>query len=144
MVKKRLTLKELQTAVASEKKKAKTAQEIMLLERELKELRAGSNQKLLKRLGRGFVVLTKKGAKVTGRGIRAVNKFAEESGAGSGLKGIDLASGASKKTRVARARPRLKRGRVTTVIRTKRVIRGRRRVPKRTPPRDDFFGALNI
>ena len=79
---KQISLKQLQKIVAKEKKKVGTVEERERLEKELRELRAGKSTKLLKRLGRGFVVLTKKGAVATGEGIKKVSKFAEERGAG--------------------------------------------------------------
>lgn len=163
MVNKRISLKELQRAVARARAKAKTASERIQLERELKALREGTNIKLLRRLGRGFVILTKKGAKATGQGIVKARKFAEETGAGEGLD-IELASSiqrpisrkAVRTTRVVRIRRRPRtRVVVTRKVTTRRVrIRPRKRraikrdvrrgVARRTQQdTGDFFGGLS-
>jgi hypothetical protein len=154
MVKKGLSLKELQSLVTREKSKAKTIVERRKLEKELKDLRAGTNTKLLKRLGRGFVILTKKGAKATGRGIVAARKFAEESGAGEGFENIRFRSalnGDGKsvgrkssrvvivRTKVIKSKPKKRRRRVT-VIRTRKIIR---RPRQRSTSDSGFFGGLS-
>lgn len=81
----KLTLKQLKTAIAKERAKAKTATEKAQLQRELKMLREGTNTKLLRRFGRGFKELAGRSAKATGKGIVKAQKFAESTGAGRGL-----------------------------------------------------------
>ncbi len=159
MVRKRLTLADLKKAVARAKKKASTAQERAQLESELKQLQAGTSTKLLKRLGRGFVILTKKGARATGKGIVKARKFAEETGAGEGLD-IELASSIPRRQRPVRQQSPRKVRRVRTVRRspsrvvvtkrTKITTRGVRRKPRRRvarrAPQDNsgFFGGLDF
>lgn len=99
MVKKQITMKALRRELVNERRKAKFSLKRSEIESELRELRISPNRKFLKRLGRGFVVLTKKGAEATGRGIRQARKFAEESGAGRGLD-IDFKRPSPKKRRI--------------------------------------------
>ena len=81
----KLTLKQLKTAVAKERARATTTSERAELQRELKMLREGTSTKLLRRFGKGFRVIAAKGARATGRGIVQARKFAESTGAGRGL-----------------------------------------------------------
>jgi hypothetical protein len=123
MVKKRMTLKQLKMAVAKEKKKSGTISERQKLERQLKELRAGPGSKLIKRVGKGFVILSKKGAKATGKGIIAARKFAEESGAGEGLD-VNFQGG-------------ILRGK-------KRVSKTRKKKIRQVSDGNDFFGGMGL
>ncbi len=133
MVQRRISLKQLQRAIAKERAKAKTASERAELERELRQLRAGTSAKLLKRFGRGFVILTQKGAKATGRGIVKARKFAEESGAGEGLD-IRLRSSISQPPRrPVRMKPRR--------IKRRRAVR---KVQRTLTGRDDMFAPLDF
>lgn len=77
-----ISLRQLQKQITIERKKAKTIEEKRELERELKRLREGKSTKVLKRFGRGFVILSKKGAKAIGKGAIAIDKFGRERGAG--------------------------------------------------------------
>ncbi len=152
MVNKQISLTDLKIAIAREKAKASTTQERAQLERELKQLRAGTSNKLLKRFGRGFAILAKKGATATGKGIVKARKFAEESGAGKGLD-IELASAVPSKrmaqtTRVVKVRRRPRR-RVTitkkTTTRRVRIKPARRRKVVRRVQQDNggFFGGFS-
>jgi len=147
---KQITLKQLQEAVKKEKAKAKTMEERRALEAELKSLRAGRGTKLLKRLGRGFVILGKKGAKATGAGIVKARKFAEESGAGQGLD-VELASSLPRKGRVTTRTVRVRRGpkktvvtrKVRTTIRRVKAKPKRNKVIRRVREDNGFFSGLS-
>jgi len=115
MEKKQISLKQLQAAVSKERSKAKTAEERRKLERELKELRAGQSTKILKRLGRGFVVLSKKTGKAAAAGAKVVQKFGEERGA-EGFFDTDI-SGRNKVQPKRTVRRATKRKRVKRVVR---------------------------
>ncbi len=151
------TLKQLQQELENERKKAKKAEERQEIVRELSVLREGKTRKLLRRLGKGSAVLLSKGAKATGQGIRKAEKFARESGAGEGLRDLELASSLSRKvkapgrilkrTRIPKLRPRrrapivrIKKRRSSQITIVKR--RPRRRTTRRVQPRDEggFFG----
>ena len=121
MVTKQISLKRLKLAIVKERFKTKMASERRELEMELKQLRSGRSDKLLKRLGRGFVILSKKGAKATERGIVKARKFAEESGANEGLD-VRFNSSIPKRTR-----SKVKR-------------RPKRMKPRASVNNNDFFG----
>ena len=99
-----ISLKQLQKAVAKERAKAQIIEERRILERELKRLQEGKGTQLIRRFGRGFRILAKKGAKATGRAIVKARKFAEESGAAEGLN-TDFGGGRAEVRRPVR-RPR--------------------------------------
>ena len=127
----RMTFKQLQAAISRERKKAKTAAERRKLEIELKELRAGTSTKILRRFKKGFKVFVKKGAAATGKGIVKARKFAEESGAGRGL---DIELGSSVPRRGVRLS---KRPKGMAKRRRRRVVR------QRQSSDDGFFGGLS-
>ncbi len=103
---KQISLKELQGAIAREREKAKTFEERRELERELRELRAGQSTKLLKRLGRGFVILTKKTAVAAGKGAKTIQEFGEKRGAGQFFETeFSGPAGAIRRERIVRAAP---------------------------------------
>ncbi len=157
MVQKQLSLKDLEKAVKIERAKAKTSAQRAELQKELKQLRAGTSTKLLKRLGRGFGVLAKKGAKATGKGIKEARKFAEESGAergldtGFGIRGgkvrRPVSRGTVRKTvrvvKVRRPKGKRKVVRITKVIRTKRPVR-RTRTPRSSDGFSGDFGLVDF
>lgn len=144
MVKRKLSVKQLEKAIEKAQKKAKTAEEKIRLGRELKQLEEGTNIKLLRRFGKGFVVLAKKTGKATGRGIVKARKFAEESGAGRGFD-VELSSSIPRgqprdQRRVVRARPIRRRGRRVIIqrVKAKPIRRSRARRPKRKVKRGGF------
>jgi hypothetical protein len=148
MVIRQPTLKQLRIAIVREKSKASTIEERRALERQLKLLRSGKGIKFLRRSGRGFVILTKKGARATGRGIVKARKFAEESGAAEGLDIQLVSSLPTKSRRRIRSVRRRSPVRVSVVRRVKTTTRRvkirprrRRRVVRRTRQSNgDFFG----
>ncbi len=148
-----MSLKDLEKAVATAKKRVNIQSRRSELERELKVLREGKKTKLARRLSRGFVALTKEGAKATGRGIVKARKFAESTGAGEGLD-VELESSLPRRKvvkrivrRVVRRRAKPKRKlrvvRVTTIrrrIKARPVARRIKRRAVRRVARDDGFG----
>lgn len=60
VTKKQLTLNQLRRAIAMEKERKRKAMERIRLQMELKQLRSSGRSDVARRIGRGFVILSKK------------------------------------------------------------------------------------
>ncbi len=74
MVQKQISLRELQRAVAIEKTKLRKMQERERLQRELKQLRGAGRTDIAGRIGRGFVILSKKAGSVAMKQARLIRE----------------------------------------------------------------------
>jgi len=126
MTDRQISLRKLRLEVARERLKAKSRQRRDDLNTELRQLREGKGIKTVRRLGRGFAVIAKGGARAAGKGIAAASKFAEEKGDGGVFEGINF----SGEQKVA---PQKRRAVAKTI--TQRVVKRRvkRKSVKRKP-----------
>lgn len=152
MADKKLSLEDLKKEIAKLRSQAKTASERVLLQRELKELRDSQSNNTLKRISRGFKVLVKKGATATGKGVVKLRKFAVESGATEGLDfNGRVRTPVQRRVRSVQAVRRVRRIRrrpITTAVIRRTTIRRikvkpkKRKIVRRAPTDDGFFGGL--